>query len=772
MASVPPHRAESLARSFDNANLDGNCTLEEAIAHTDGMKILYLEKPMVVNKEPGSIKLGDLPAKMEITDSVKKKTQFLDVIADHEGPIDLNAVETMFLQQRYADLPEPVRMKGNFQAPYNMQIFIIPKEGGKKDIIKRIKFLEGAKVLHSSIISMCQGVPLEIDLQGKYRDGGRGPQYMLEGLGGFQVRYQKLVSAGASSKMPKETEEIHKGFAYIRQFGPEENSDGQFTVWTEEQVNDPNGPLHKWDKGTIKEFLRCLADQGSQANTIKEWPLTFKSITPWALNTILAPILPHVMSHSVIWIGKSQVGKSPVSYTLSSVVSAYWLIQEEKEGSPCFQTCNHLDYFRKEKGRRTKPRVFDDGNLNLEHPAGVKAVTEVDGVDRKTMARYNASSYAKNQLCQICSNPYDRTAEPPMDANSTQDTVTFEQFYKIVRPSFHRDFDEEDLVGVFKRSTFIVFTDVGMYVRVPGTDRKPVPRYAWPERDIGMISPSARPLLAAYKRGNLSHLPADHDKDMQWSLNLLQAALDGEEVRYCATTRGKELFSGREYVIEDRPTLAGIEGKTKYYLDAGAAVDEPPTKKLRSVKSSSNLLKEIKNENAQDAKDEPKDEDEQKTKEEQKENEDAQDAKDEPKDEDEQKTKEEEKDEDVQGIKEEPEETHKVHIKQEPVDPSYFSKPLNLRPLVINLSDTSEDASDPASAAPAAADAVDPVEKLSDPTAPPAADVVDETKVLVPLPASSPDVVDPMDEIPDQYDIEAYRTLSQELADAMDIDDN
>ena len=64
----------------------------------------------------------------------------------------------------------------------------------------------------------------------------------------------------------------------------------------------------------------------------------------------------------------------------------------------------------------------------------------------------------------------------------------------------------------------------------------------------------------------------------------------------------------------------------------------------RSVKSSSSLLKEIKNEDAQDAKDEPKDEDEQTTKEEQKENEDAQDAKDEPKDEDEQKTKEEQKD--------------------------------------------------------------------------------------------------------------------------------
>ena len=57
---------------------------------------------MVVNKEPGSIRLGDLPAEMEITDSVKKKTQFLHVIVDHEGPIDLNAVETLTYPSSHA----------------------------------------------------------------------------------------------------------------------------------------------------------------------------------------------------------------------------------------------------------------------------------------------------------------------------------------------------------------------------------------------------------------------------------------------------------------------------------------------------------------------------------------------------------------------------------------------------------------------------------------------------------------------------------------------
>ena len=85
---------------------------------------------------------------------------------------------------------------------------------------------------------------------------------MLEGLGGFQVRYQKLVPLNASNKVPKETEDIHKGFQFLKQHGPQENSDGQFTSWTEEQVNNPDSILYKWDRGTIKEFPSLPGRQG------------------------------------------------------------------------------------------------------------------------------------------------------------------------------------------------------------------------------------------------------------------------------------------------------------------------------------------------------------------------------------------------------------------------------------------------------------------------------------------------------------------------------
>ena len=91
---------------------------------------------------------------------------------------------------------------------------------------------------------------------------------MLEGLGGIRVRYFKLIPAGSSNKVPKETDDIREGCEYICKFRPQENANGEFTSWTEEEeVNSPSSPLHKWDRGTVKEFLRCLADKGSQVST-------------------------------------------------------------------------------------------------------------------------------------------------------------------------------------------------------------------------------------------------------------------------------------------------------------------------------------------------------------------------------------------------------------------------------------------------------------------------------------------------------------------------
>ena len=79
MASVQPQRAPSLAQSWhdDPEMLDGALTWEEAIVNTDGIKVVVVEKPIIVNRPAGSVGIGDLPAKDELTDSIYKKSPVL-----------------------------------------------------------------------------------------------------------------------------------------------------------------------------------------------------------------------------------------------------------------------------------------------------------------------------------------------------------------------------------------------------------------------------------------------------------------------------------------------------------------------------------------------------------------------------------------------------------------------------------------------------------------------------------------------------------------------
>ena len=76
---------------------------------------------------------------------------------------------------------------------------------------------------------------------------------------------------------------------------------------------------------------------------------------------------------------------------------------------------------------------------------------------------------------------------------------------------------------------------------------------------------------------------------LKWSRNLLQAAIDGESVPWCSTIIGTSP-SGKKFVRESRPQLSGISAKRPTTLTCSKSSDERPTKKLRSVSSSSALF--------------------------------------------------------------------------------------------------------------------------------------------------------------------------------------
>ena len=126
MCSEAPSRSLGLAKDIDEETRDGPLTFDEALVYTEGLKLVTMDRPIIVDKETGDCKVGDLPAKMEIVaTSSGKKNQFLDMILQHKGVIDKKFIEQCFLQQRYVDLPAPIRMNGAQVAPYMMQLFIV-----------------------------------------------------------------------------------------------------------------------------------------------------------------------------------------------------------------------------------------------------------------------------------------------------------------------------------------------------------------------------------------------------------------------------------------------------------------------------------------------------------------------------------------------------------------------------------------------------------------------------------------------------------------------
>ena len=68
-------------------------------------------------------------------------------------------------------------------------------------------------------------------------------------------------------------------------------------------------------------------------------------------------------------------------------------------------------------------------------------------------ARWGASKWVQNQPRAVAVNAYDDGLDIPHDF---LDYITFENFYKMVRPAFKESASQAPMDAVFKRGAFIV----------------------------------------------------------------------------------------------------------------------------------------------------------------------------------------------------------------------------------------------------------------------------------------------------------------------------
>ena len=89
------------------------------------------------------------------------------------------------------------------------------------------------------------------------------------------------------------------------------------------KINDPESPLCRWLKTDIREGISNLRSSQITAETEERYPIYFSDLAPWWQKAALEHVVPHLLSNSVLMLGKAGDGKTPSNIILGFAMSHY-----------------------------------------------------------------------------------------------------------------------------------------------------------------------------------------------------------------------------------------------------------------------------------------------------------------------------------------------------------------------------------------------------------------------------------------------------------------
>ncbi|CAE8596347.1 unnamed protein product [Polarella glacialis] len=540
--------------------VDGGMTFQESMHQISGQKLLGPHSaPIKTDRPLGEVGIGDLPLRM-INPHGSKIVAFCDILMDQTCTWDLDKVHQQVSQGRYSDLPEPLRLKKEPIVPYTMQLFVLPAADGKYNVVKHIN-LHKNRLDVKLCMTMCYGQGMQIDYGKHFRDGFTAFQFMLEKLGGFQLRFWP-VQPKFTKKIVLEASQRSEGYNFIRECGPRSNNVNQFMEWTDEQVNNASAPIHGWQEGKVKEALNNYYKGRQNAKSLTFWPLTLKCLVHWFLNIVLKTMLGTIRQHGITWLGKTRVGKSLGSKTILFAQSKYEIECENRADLiPSIMTAKHLDFFKAEPLTKYKPGGFDDGMMQKQDASFLKAFLNPGEEDATVWARYSSAQFDMGAGRHACNNPYDKDLDEQQYVQMKRTgvfEVTFANFMNLIQPSFAAIDDKEDMLAILARTHVILISDNGVYHRVAGTTQDPVKFIEWPtDAPKDILTVEYKPVFQKYKKDPFQHIyPDNFDEDSVWSQALLHKLINGEPLPHTISVRTTNLFGdGHSTTIQAVPNL-------------------------------------------------------------------------------------------------------------------------------------------------------------------------------------------------------------------------
>ncbi|CAK0886200.1 unnamed protein product [Prorocentrum cordatum] len=443
---------------------------EDIKGRVEGYFLRALSAPLVTPTTPTRIAadiLGEFTK--EVTPQDNALAHYIDLVVNHADAAPANLDELYKRASENNDWSGLLAPRG-FKSPpppeTQLQFAILDGQGGAKTILNHIVLKSPErKMKFAPFKELAYGAPRRL-VSVHPKIGTKVWQYVFEAFGGKQFR-QFFLSPEAKAKATqnafyeKSDDEINAGFDYIINEAPKSTVGLQQARWQTIAMR-AGVPLRGWPIGLVEKSLRSLAAEGALAK--KEFG-NIVTLCDEHFNLRVLNVMADLISSnlSLVLIGEPSVGKTPLGRAFLMAMCRRSARANGLDPARCpIRVTPEIDFLRGEPGDILMGGFVDDGRSNLLPPKMVKALLDVG---RATPWKMGEPRCMADQACDPNAEKLDRWP-----------SVTFKEFFELVRPAFHETATRACMLASLKRAAFLVNTQEHLYWRPPGTEEKDVQR--------------------------------------------------------------------------------------------------------------------------------------------------------------------------------------------------------------------------------------------------------------------------------------------------------
>ena len=146
-----------------------------------------------------------------------------------------------------------------------------------------------------------------------------------------------------TSQWNPETDELHKGVAFINQRAPDCDAENQQYVWILTHIKPDSGShVAGWPESKVRIMAQNKARGQAGATAARFFPFTTRSLKPFMADFLLPILYPLLLNYGILTLGWPGVGKTPMLIVMGLALGRYHICRQGLDGvNSAWRRVNH-----------------------------------------------------------------------------------------------------------------------------------------------------------------------------------------------------------------------------------------------------------------------------------------------------------------------------------------------------------------------------------------------------------------------------------------------